>query len=385
MLAYCTNVHAGAGLAQYWKNLETHALGVKRRFSPDKPMGIGLWFSANAARELIDGGEIPRFRAWLAEHGLSPFTFNAFPHGDFHDAVVKLRVYLPTWMDAARADYTMRIADIQHALLAEGEEGSISTLPIAWGDPPLSVSQLDAAAENLRVVARYLHALEERTGRLIHIAIEPEPGCVFTYSADIVRFFQEHLLKGQSAANETIIRRHLRVCHDVCHAAVMFEDQADVLRKYHAAGIAIAKFQISAAVRAAFDELPACGPERDAALDQLRSFNEPRYMHQTVVRRSGATKYYNDLPEALAAESDAPFGEWRTHFHVPIFLERFGRLQSTQDEIVKCLDAAKKFTDCRHYEVETYAWGVLPSELQVSELAEGIAREMAWAAERVSG
>lgn len=382
MLAYCTNVHAGAGLTQYWKNLERHALGVKRRFSPDRPMGIGLWFSANAARELWDGGELPRFRAWLAEHGLSPFTFNAFPHGDFHDTVVKHRVYLPTWMESARAEYTIRIADIQHSLLAEGLEGSISTLPIAWGDPPLSAAQLDHAAENLRGVARYLHALEERTGRLIHVALEPEPGCVFTYAADIVRFFQDHLLCGQSPADEKIIRRHLRVCHDVCHAAVMFEDQADVLQKYAAAGIQIGKFQISAAVRAAFDELPACGPEREAAIDQLRAFNEPRYLHQTVVRRNGQTTYYNDLPAALAAESDAPFGEWRTHFHVPIYLERFGRLQSTQDEIVNCLAAAKKYTDCRHYEVETYAWSVLPAELQVGELAEGIAREMAWAAEK---
>ena len=34
-----------------------------------------------------------------------------------------------------------------------------------------------------------------------------------------------------------------------------------------------------------------------------------------------------------------------------------------------------------HFEVETYAWGVLPESLQVDQLSEGIAREMKWFAE----
>ena len=31
-----------------------------------------------------------------------PFTFNGFPYGDFHQSVVKHRVYEPTWADAER-------------------------------------------------------------------------------------------------------------------------------------------------------------------------------------------------------------------------------------------------------------------------------------------
>ena len=38
--------------------------------------------------------------------------------------------------------------------------------------------------------------------------------------------------------------------------------------------------------------------------------------------------------------------------------------------------AAQDTTD--HFEVETYAWGVLPPELQQPDLAAGIADEMAW-------
>ena len=43
---YCTNVHAGATLEATRANLERHALEVKAEYSPDRPMGVGLWLSA---------------------------------------------------------------------------------------------------------------------------------------------------------------------------------------------------------------------------------------------------------------------------------------------------------------------------------------------------
>ena len=52
-VGYCTNVHAGADLAQTRANLERYALAVKQRVSPDAPMGVGLWLSARSARQLV--------------------------------------------------------------------------------------------------------------------------------------------------------------------------------------------------------------------------------------------------------------------------------------------------------------------------------------------
>ena len=54
---YCTNVHAGATLEATRANLERHALAVKERYSPDRPMGVGLWLSAKAAEELVSQAE----------------------------------------------------------------------------------------------------------------------------------------------------------------------------------------------------------------------------------------------------------------------------------------------------------------------------------------
>jgi hypothetical protein len=372
---YCTNVHANASLEKTRANLEKHALGVKRRISPNEPMGIGLWLSANAAQELVSSGQVAEFGAWLREIGLVPFTMNGFPHGDFHEPVVKHKVYQPTWYEPARLEYTLQLAEILDQLLPPGVEGSISTLPIAWPKKlgePLDDSLFQSAAANLRKAAAGLAELEACTGRLIYICIEPEPGCVLDTANDIVTFFEKGLLRTEDSQ---IIRRHLRVCHDICHSAVMFEDQLDAVMRYRGAGIEIGKVQVSSAVGVDFDALPL--GERQGALEQLRTkFVEPRYLHQTCVREGGETTLYEDLPLAIAQAK--PSGQWRTHFHVPIYWEGSGPFQTFRDRIQPCIQAVLVHSNCRHFEVETYAWGVLPMELQHVELAEGIAQEMEW-------
>jgi hypothetical protein len=371
-IGYCTNVHAGPTLLETQANLEQYALEVKRRVSPDEPMGVGLWLSAAAADEIVQRDAVGELRDWLAKVGLLPFTLNGFPYGDFHQQIVKHRVYEPTWADTSRLIYTNLLVDILNDLLPPGADGSISTLPLQWGHPEPSEHALRQSAANLRAAARHMSELLRSTGRLIHLCIEPEPGCVFDRALHIVNFFNNYLLPG---GNEEEIRRHIRVCHDVCHAAVMFEEQIDVLELYKSAGIEVGKIQVSSAVIADFDG--AAEDQRRAMFDQLATFNEPRYLHQTVVRQ-GSYQFYQDLPEALAAKQNDLTGEWRTHFHVPVYLEKFGHLQASQSQIVECLSNFSRLTNCRHLEVETYAWGVLPAELKQPSLAAGIAQEMAW-------
>src|SRR5262245_33910331 len=256
-------------------------------------MGVGLWLSAKAAEELLHNHAENEFGEWLAERGLVPYTMNGFPYGDFHQAVVKHRVYEPTWWQPERLHYTMQLVEILDTILPAGLEGSISTLPIAWGTPCPDRSELEQAAGQLRQAAEWLHRLEAEDGRLISICLEPEPGCVFSFADDLVHFFQWQLFGGP---HDDYVRRHIRVCHDVCHAAVMFEEQEEVLRKYAAAGIGVGKIQVSAALRMNLDlfEPPAAEP-RAQALKQLADFAEDRYLHQTVVRRGGEEVFYEDL------------------------------------------------------------------------------------------
>jgi hypothetical protein len=158
----------------------------------------------------------------------------------------------------------------------------------------------------------------------------------------------------------------------------MFEDQAEVLARYRAAGLAVGKVQVSAAVVLPLDRLPPA--DRPLALDQLRGFHEERYLHQTCVRsRLGEpAQFFEDLPAALAAAAPASAAEWRVHFHVPIYLRSFGRLFASQQAILACLRELRQHGGTNHFEVETYAWSVLPEELREPDLARGIARELSW-------
>ena len=387
ILGYCTNVHAGVTREKMLENLERYALAVKRRVSADQPMGVGLWLAAPAARELLEQDRVGELRQWLTGHGLLACTWNGFPHGDFHRQVVKHRVYEPDWRQQARLDYTCDLIDIAAGLLPGGAEGSISTLPLGWRASFGGADSLAAAAENLCHAAERMARLEAETGRWIHLDIEPEPGCVLDTSAGVVSFFEEHLLRRY---DEALVRRHLRVCYDICHAAVMFEDHHEAIERYAAAGISIGKVQISSAVRVDFGAWDA--ETRRSAAEQLRGFAEDRYLHQTVIRGADTarTRLIEDLPAALAeAAAEGPSGEglsgeWRIHFHVPLFVERFGLLGTTQDHIEPCLAKILEKGEVKHFEAETYAWDVLPDELRAGDLAEGIARELLWLQERFS-
>lgn len=376
-VGYCTNVHAGSNLSDTKTNLQRHAVGVKQRFRPDEPLGIGLWLSAASAAALREGNQLEAFADWLADAGLQPYTLNGFPYGDFHQAVVKHDVYKPTWAEKPRVDFTLDLIEILHALLPTGAVGSISTLPLQWGTPRATEAELQASAENLRTIATRLSRLESETGRLIHVCIEPEPGCVFQRSTDIVGFYENVLLP---AGDEQPIRRHLRVCHDVCHAAVMFEGQGEALRRYAAAGIAVGKVQVSSAIVVPFEDIEPV--RRGEAVAQLRAFAEDRYLHQTMIQAAplGPPVFFEDLPAALRLIDDPAelTGQWRIHFHVPVYLEEFGLLKTSRKDIANCLTASQQLPELPHFEVETYAWGVLPEELQQPTLADGIAAELQW-------
>ena len=313
----------------------------------------------------------------MSAHGLAAYTLNGFPWGDFHEPIVKHAVYEPNWTDPRRLHYTLGLVDFLDTLLPAGAYGSISTLPIAWGTPALSAAELAVATEALLQVVRRLERLEQQAGRLICLALEPEPGCFLQRASDVVDFF-ERFFPSEN------VRRYLGICHDVCHASVMFERQADVLRAYREAGIRVAKVQISSNLKLTLGEATSAA-DRAAAITALATFAEDRYLHQTCVSIDGGEpRFFEDLPQALQTiDVGRQAQDWRVHFHVPIHVESFGPLQTGQQEILQCLDAMDLEDETIHWEVETYAWNVLPEQLQPEHLHEGIAAELLWLAARL--
>lgn len=390
-LTYCTNVHPGETWSETFANLRAYLPPIKRLVSPHDSFGVGLRLSARAAQDLARPGELERFRAYLEAQGLYVFTVNGFPHGAFHGTRVKERVYLPDWLDEERLRYADLLGRILADLLPPEVSGSVSTVPGAFKERVRSAKEVALIAERLLRHAATLHAIREQTGKVVAVALEPEPCCYLETAAETIAFFEEHLFSGRAigrfgqltglgrpAAAESL-RLHLGVCFDACHAAVEFEDVRGALRALRSAGIRIAKVQLSAGLRVVF------GPEDDEVFSALRPFADQVYLHQVVERRGLALRRFIDLDEAMesAPSGDATLREWRIHFHVPVFQARYGRFENTQAELATLLQSLKEEPSSSHLEVETYTWEVLPEEYRRAGLVESIARELQWVLERM--
>ncbi|MET3131457.1 hypothetical protein AAKU55_001719 [Oxalobacteraceae bacterium GrIS 1.11] len=381
-LGYCTNIHAGHSWPEISASLDAHVPAIKAALSPQQPFGIGLRLSAQAAQVLLEAPALHAFQAQLARLGAYVFTVNAFPYGPFHGERVKEQVYLPDWRAAERVAFSVACASILAQLLPDGVDGSISTVPGAFkSNGALAGAPQLMAARMLETVAALVE-IERRRGQRIALALEPEPCCFLETVDQTMAFFETHLLApaalallgrlcgvGPGAA-EALLRRHLGVCYDVCHAAVEFEDPVAALDRLVAAGIAVPKIQLSSALRIArMDE---------GLIEALMRYDDGVYLHQ-VVTRDGALQRYTDLPEAVAAfRRGAAQGEWRVHCHVPVFLDQLAQFGTTQASLLATLDGLREKTWSRHLEVETYTWDVLPAALRVESKDAAIARELAF-------
>src|SRR5215217_3738741 len=128
LLSYCTNVHPAEDLDGVIRQLREYAGPIRRKVGLDI-LGVGLWLPAGLARQLVYSAEDrAALREVLDDQGLQLHTINAFPYGGFHNEVVKLDVYKPTWAERERLEYTLDCAEVLAALLPEDTAGSISTL-----------------------------------------------------------------------------------------------------------------------------------------------------------------------------------------------------------------------------------------------------------------
>src|SRR5262245_11537236 len=224
-LSYCTNVHPGRSLAEVDRGLDEYTAPLRANYGSS--LAAGLWLAAPVVAELLaDPRRLSAFRERLSRRGLSCHTLNAFPYGDFHSRRVKENVYLPDWTDRRRLDYTRDCARVLAALLPEGAHGSISTMPLAFKNFPSSADYPDRCAALLLEAAGALEKLEADTGRLIRLAIEPEPLCLVETTEEAIGFFERLRDKAAGAGRLESVNRHLGLCFDVCHQAVEFEDVA---------------------------------------------------------------------------------------------------------------------------------------------------------------
>ncbi len=371
-LAYCTNIHRGSSWAETLDSLDRYTMKVRDRVCPDDEYAIGLRLSASAARQLSDSANLLEFQRWLEKRKCYVFTINGFPYGDFHGTRVKEEVYRPDWTSSDRVDYTKSLFDLLCQIAPPGMEGSVSTVPGSFKRFISSEDQLVAMRKNLAECALHIDALSSKSGRDLHLGLEPEPLCLFETSAETVSFF-DALLAAEVGDKDVLLKR-LGVNYDACHLAVEYETAEESLGRLVDTGIRISKIHLSSALKVSdFSE---------STLKTLGGFCEEVYLHQ-VVARTGTDPLvrYEDLDVALAARASGEdrADEWRIHFHIPLHSSPGVPLESTSDQISSVLDIVKGSPDmCRHFEMETYTWEVLPGGLGAVDVVDQLVREYEW-------
>ncbi|WP_207283051.1 metabolite traffic protein EboE [Pseudomonas sp. FW300-N2F2] len=375
-IGYCSNVHPTHDLGGLRASIERHFQTVRTLRGLDT-QDSGLWISAVAAAELQQASARADFLDLLQRSGLRLTSLNGFPYGQFHQGAVKADVYLPSWADPQRLAYSLDLARfLAQALPVDCAQGVISSLPLGYA-AHWSPTLQQRAEQQLRELTAALARLQRETGKKIVICLEMEPDCVLENTDQAIAFFRHWQTTDPH-------HEHLALCFDVCHQAVMFEDCYQSLDRLRRARVPIGKIQLSNAL---ICHLPEDAQRREQVLQTLGGFAEPTYLHQ-VKARAGQEQLsaWADLPAALyECEQDgrAP-PELRIHFHIPLFSEHLllPELSGSQVALAQTFDFLADHGDFRPVlEVETYSWGVLPSQLRpTTEHAQlqGIAAELHW-------
>jgi hypothetical protein len=291
------------------------------------------------------------------------------------------KVYEPDWTTDARVDYTNSIADILAEITPAHINPSIQTAPLAFKPNVAGEAYIETFTDGVFRVVKHLRELEERTGRRVKLALEPEPACYLETTDETVTYFKERIYSTSGIRRlaeiagiplseaEGAVRRYLGIVFDIGHQSVGFENITDSLTKLVEAGIPIFKLQEAASLWV-----------KDLTLEivpALRRFTDTIYLSQTSLKQDGAITKYLNLGEALDAfEANPVKTEMRTHFHVPVFLEELGPFLTTRFGVQEALKMHRETPLSDHLEIETYTWDVLPAELKTGDIVDYVTREL---------
>jgi sugar phosphate isomerase/epimerase len=383
-LTYSTLVHPGDTWDEMWNSLNTYVPQVKARVSPRNSFGVSLRLSASSAKTLTgDPQARERLKDFLKQHDMYLYTVNAFPYGPFKNQIVKKEVYEPDWRTDERAIYTMQVADILAEVAAPHVNPSIQSPPLGFKPRVTGPDVVEAYTRQVIRVVAHLVQLNQSTGRTVTLALEPEPHCFLETTEEAIAYFTDHLYSSEAVRMlttqtglaktqaEQALRNHLGMVYDICHQAVEYEDIGASLQALADAGIPVFKLQEAAALRM---------PEvtRDT-VEALRPFADTVYLTQTVEKRNGELTRYLNLEDAFAAfEQDPGPREWRTHVHVPVFLDDIGAFKTTRFAIEDALAFHKKNKLSPQLEIETYTWDVLPAAMKTGDIVDYVQRELDW-------
>nr|YP_009551192.1 hypothetical protein [Vischeria sp. ACOI 3415]QAA12125.1 hypothetical protein [Vischeria sp. ACOI 3415] len=386
-LTYCSNIHPGDSWEEIFSNLKINIPLIKMKLSPNKPFGIGLRLSNKAANQLLKNNNLNKLKKWLNQNNCYVITLNGFVYGEFYKTSIKEKVYYPDWTNRKRNNFNNTLINLSAELCLPGNEVGFSTSPLAYKFYSKKVSNdlfCGRVSNYILELVQQLIKIYEKQGKIIHIDFEPEADCILENIQDMLLFFGEFILKKiafilakdlQISLFQARIHlvRHVRICYDVCHQAIQFEDHIKNFIALNQIGVKIGKIQISSALHLKLDQY-----EQNFLINKLNKFKDNVYLHQVTEKKSNGYLYkYRDLSEAISNLNKNRTSEWRVHFHLPIFNQKYANFLTTNqdiDDIVKFLKISA-LTSC--LEIETYTWEIIPKNIKL-DLLSSISKEYEW-------
>jgi hypothetical protein len=383
-LTYSTLVHQTDNWDQLWQSVHTYLPAVKARVAPHQKFGVCLRTSAPSAALLAaEPSKRADLKQFFADQDLYLYTANAFVYGVFKKQVIKEDVYEPDWRSPERREYTKQVADLLADLAPEGINPSIQSAPLGFKPRVTGEDVVEAYTSNVIDVVAHLVELTKQTGKTVTLGLEPEPRCYLETTDETIAYFRTHLFSPQTAERlakatglhaadaAAAMRTHMGVVFDIGHQSVGYEDIPASLHKLVDAGVPIVKLQEAAAVY-----MPDVTQK---TVDALQSFAKTIYLSQTCQKKDGTMTWFLNLEDAFVDWYKNPGPrEWRTHFHVPVFLDDLGAFGTTRFALEQALAVHKQTPLSAHLEIETYTWDVLPDHLKTGDIVEYVTRELDW-------
>jgi hypothetical protein len=377
-LSYCTNIHFGESWEEVFYILKFHSRKLRNAFLKMDQFGIGLRLSNSSIINLSKSSFFFDFLFWLKINNFYIKSVNGFPYSFFGSNYIKDNVYLPDWSNFKRYIYSRRIIILFSNFLNKNNFGGISTLPLSYKYFFCNYSYNNLYIKSIKYLYSLLILLNDiyvNNKIFIHLDIEPEPDCVVSNTLDYINFFKKWLLDRiilyfLKKKIHMFILNYFRICFDICHSSVEFESICQSFNSIFLFNIKFGKFQISSSLK----------------IDKMNFYNsyvfsylpETPYIHQVY----GKTFYdniitYKDISLAHILLYKKKIVEYRIHYHVPIFFDKYEIFESTQQYIIEFFKLLKKRNAFYIFEIETYTFDILPCYLKLNILY-SLKREYDW-------
>lgn len=341
---------------------------INRALREDSPVGVSVRLSQAAlSDEALTSDSL---RAMLNEHGLRLDGISAVSIG----GGAKEQVHHPDWRTEERLGFMFPALNLAAEFATPDHEIGITTNALSyrrWVDVDMPGNWAALTLNVIRVV-QHLVGIHDRTGKVLHIDLEPEPGSVLRDTADVVKFYSQWLLPrggamlsdrmqlSNGSAGEAILR-HVRIALDTAHAAVVWDDAAASLDAFAQHGIRIGRLQASSAIEI---EVPVETDAQKTMAEHLGAFVSPSLLQQVVGWLDGEiVQRFDDLPDAISAIEASAGQTWRIHTHAPLLADRYGVFASTRAETAAWLrEIAGRGVDVGMIELRSANWDVVPHD-----------------------